>query len=95
MSEADGIPLPQASNRVIQLPNLGSMVWLGLRDRIQVLAENIKRISRRMFEVPEFYFYAIADGISTLFVRHGRWNGLDGPDVGEDEEDLFHLKLAF
>ena len=72
-----------------------SMAWLGIRDRIQVLAENIKRISKRMFEVPEFYYYAIADGISMLFVRHGRWNGLDGSNGGEDEEEAFQLKLAF
>ena len=48
-----------------------------------VLANHVKRVSKRMFEVPEFFFYAIADGVCRLFSRHGRWNGLDGPDEPE------------
>ena len=30
-----------------------------------------------MYEAPEFFYYAIADGLRWLFVRHGRWRGLD------------------
>ena len=30
-----------------------------------------------MFDVPEFFYYAIADGLRWLFVCHGRWRGLD------------------
>ena len=43
-------------------------------------------------EEPEFFFYAIADGVCRLFTRHGRWNGLDGPD--EVPDDPFQLELA-
>jgi len=48
-----------------------------------------------MFEVPDFFFYAIADGVSALFTRHGRWQGLDGPDHDEVQERTFQLELAF
>ena len=30
-----------------------------------------------MYEVPEFFHYATADGLRWLFVCHGRWRGLD------------------
>ena len=69
-----------------------AMAWLGLREKLAVLADHVKRVSRRMFEVPEFFFYAIADGVCRLFTRHGRWNGLDGPD--EEPEEPCQLELA-
>ena len=31
----------------------------------------------KMYEAPEFFYYAIADGLRWLFVCHGRWRGLD------------------
>jgi len=68
-----------------------AMSWLGQRDRLGVLADHIKRVSRRMFEVPEFFFYAIADGVGRLFARHGRWHGLDGPD---EPEETCQMELA-
>ena len=70
-----------------------AMAWLGLGDRLAVLADHVKRVSRRMFETPEFFFYAIADGICRLFARHGRWNGLDGPDETPEEPCQMILAL--
>ena len=69
-----------------------AMAWLGLREKLAVLSDHVKRVSKRMFEVPEFFFYAIADGVCRLFTRHGRWNGLDGPD--EEPEEPCQLELA-
>ena len=69
-----------------------AMSWLGLSDKLSVLAEHVKRVSKRMFGAPDFFFYAIADGIRRLFVRNGRWNGLDGPD--DDEEGSCQMELA-
>ena len=68
------------------------MAWLGLRGKLAVLADHVKRVSRRMFEVTEFFFYAIADDVCRLFARHGRWNGLDGPV--EEPEDPCQLEQA-
>ena len=70
-----------------------AMAWLGLSDKLAVLADHVKRVSKRMFDVPDFFFYAIADGLRTLFSRHGRWNGLDGPD--DEGEGSCQLELAF
>ena len=70
-----------------------AMAWLGISDKLAVLADHVKRVSKRMFEVPDFFFYAIADGLRTLFSRHGRWNGLDGPD--DEGEGSCQLELAF
>ena len=70
-----------------------AMAWLGLSDKLAVLADHVKRVSRRMFDVPDFFFYAIADGLRTLFSRHGRWNGLDGPDRAPEEPCQLVLAL--
>ncbi len=48
-------------------------VWIGRRARREVLAEHIKRLGKRLNEVPEFAAYAIADGIRRAFTRFGRW----------------------
>lgn len=48
-------------------------VWLGTSAKVSLLAKHIAIVSKRMFEVPEFFYYAIADGIAALFARHGRW----------------------
>ena len=72
-----------------------AMAWLGLGEKLGVLADHVKRISRRMFEVPDFFFYAIADGVSELFTRCGRWRGLDGPDRDEEPAGrTFQLELG-
>ena len=73
-----------------------AMAWLGLGEKLGVLADHVKRISKRMFEVPDFFFYAIADGVSELFTRHGRWHGLDGPDRDtEPAGRSLQLELGF
>lgn len=60
-------------------------VWIGKSAKLSVLVDHVTRISKRMYEVPEFYYYAIADGISWLFARHGRWRGVGG-DPGKVED---------
>src|SRR5574344_21270 len=51
--------------------------WLGKKVKLEALANHVAKVSRKMFEVPEFFYYAIADGLRWLFVRHGKWRGLD------------------
>lgn len=70
-----------------------AMAWLGLGDKLAVLADHARRVSKRMFDMPDFFFYAIADGLRTLFSRHGRWNGLDGPDREPEEPCQMILAL--
>ena len=47
--------------------------WLGESLRRGILVRNITRVSKRLFGVPDFHHYALADGIARLFNRHGRW----------------------
>ena len=51
--------------------------WLGKKVKLDALAKHVAKVSRKMFEVPEFFYYAIADGLRWLFIRHGKWKGLD------------------
>ena len=40
-----------------------TMAYLGLRTKLCVLAGHVVRAARRIFGIPEFRFYALADGI--------------------------------
>ena len=48
--------------------------WLGESVRRGILVRNITRVSKRLFGVPDFHYYALADGIARLFNRCGRWS---------------------
>ena len=47
-----------------------------------------ERIEKTLHELPDFHFYAIADGIRMLLSRCGRWSGFGKDDI-DDEHDLF------
>ena len=49
-------------------------VRLGLYEKRAVLRQHITNVARRIFGTPEFHYYAIADGVRDLFMRHARWN---------------------
>lgn len=53
-----------------------AMVYLGLRTKLRVLARHVMVASRRLFGIPDFHFYALADGIREYLF--GRQNGLQG-----------------
>ena len=61
-------------------------VWIGRHARREVLAEHIKRLGKRLNEVPEFAAYAIADGIRRAFTRFGRWIRAATQAPAEDTE---------
>jgi len=48
-------------------------VWLGESLKLAVLASRVCRVAKRFFGVPEFHYYALADGIQVLLSRLGRW----------------------
>lgn len=50
-----------------------SAVWLGATLKLAVLATRIATVAKRFFGVPDFHYYALADGIATLFSRLGRY----------------------
>ena len=48
-------------------------VWLGESLKLAVLASRVRRVAKRFFGVPEFHYYALADGISVSLSRLGAW----------------------
>ena len=63
--------------------------WLGESVRRGILVRNITRISKRLFGVPDFHYYAIADGIARLFNRCGKWcRKRQVPETAERQPEL-------
>jgi hypothetical protein len=50
-----------------------SAVWLGESLKPTVLATRVAQVAKRFFGVPDFHYYALADGIAMLLSRLGRW----------------------
>ena len=67
-----------------------SMAWIGNSEKHDVIARSVARMSFRIHEVPEFHFYAIADGASDILKRGRRWRGFDPAEAEKrDEASLF------
>lgn len=47
-------------------------VWMGESLKLAVLTTRIVQTSKRLFGVPDFHYYALADGLATLLSRLGR-----------------------
>ena len=54
-------------------------VYIGKRAKLVILVQHIQRAAKRIYVVPEFRFYAIADGIKQLLF--GRNRGIGPPRV--------------
>ncbi len=64
-------------------------VWLGESVRLSVLTCRVTRVARRFFGVPQFHYYALADGIAFLLRRLTRWERPTEPRAPPD------LQLSF
>jgi hypothetical protein len=64
-----------------------TMAYLGLKTKLRVLMRHLLRAAKRVFGIPEFRFYALADGIKEhLFARKWGFQGLNlypKPDSGQ------------
>jgi hypothetical protein len=47
-------------------------VHLGLLAKLKILAQHALRAAKRLFGIPDFRYYALADGIRTILTRSGR-----------------------
>ena len=62
-------------------------IWLGRKAKLEVLAIHVMEASKRIFGVPDFKYYALADGLSAIFKRVGGGLPTDhGPDVDPDPQ---------
>ena len=50
-----------------------SAVWLDESLKLAVLAIRVAKVAKRFFGVPDFHYYALADGIGMLLSRLGEW----------------------
>jgi hypothetical protein len=46
-----------------------SSVWLGASLKLAILTVRVAKVARRFFGVPDFFYYALSDGIARLFSR--------------------------
>lgn len=58
-----------------------SAVWLGETIKLAVQCTRAARVAKRFFGVPDFHCYALADGISVLLSKLGRWMECSGHDL--------------
>jgi len=63
-------------------------VRLGEDVKLTILACRVKEISKRLFGIPEFHYYALADGVAHLLRRTGH-----GPRCGPPPRDPTDLQL--
>ena len=63
-----------------------SMAWIGNSEKHEAIARSIARMSFRIHDVPEFHFYAIADGASDILKRGRRWRGFDPSEAEKAAE---------
>jgi hypothetical protein len=47
-------------------------VWLGTTSKLKILAMHALTAAKRIFGIPDFRYYALADGIKTIFKRIGK-----------------------
>ncbi|MBQ6911899.1 MAG: transposase [Bacteroidales bacterium] len=70
--------------------------WMGLGERLEILVSHVVDMSKRIHQVPEFFYYALADGIRRLFTRYGNGWGRKTPDVpSHDDDRQLLLPLCF
>lgn len=66
--------------------------WMGMGERLAILRGHILDMAQRIHEVPEFFYYALADGIGRLLQRHGKgWGRTSGIPPPPDPQ----LRLPF
>ena len=68
--------------KYVKLRNMAALVlavayfaaaWLGHNVRTEILVEHLAEMSRHVKETPDFFYYALAEGLRLMFARHGRW----------------------
>lgn len=69
-----------------------SAVWLGETLKLAVLCTRVARVAKRFFGVPDFHYYALADGISVLLSKLGRW--MESKQCSIHDLDTGQLTLA-
>ena len=69
-------------------------VYLGLRMKLRVLAGHVLRASKRLFGIPDFRLYALADGIRQYLYNQtqGLKSFMKPPSLGPVQQKLIDSK---
>jgi len=69
-------------------------IVLGEGLKLAVLARHVTRLAKRFFGVPDFHYYALADGIATLLARSAQGPLLRSPPlpIQQGQELLFRME---
>ncbi|MFO1490250.1 MAG: transposase [Kiritimatiellia bacterium] len=70
-------------------------VWLGESLKLSVLLTKATTMAKRFFGVPDFHYYAIADGLSALLRSLGRYESRSGPAEFPEDPRQAELGLSF
>jgi len=54
-------------------------VYLGTGTKLRILAHHVLRAAQRLFGIPDFRYYALADGLAEILNRSNRGPGRGGP----------------
>ncbi|MFZ2053943.1 MAG: transposase [Candidatus Aminicenantales bacterium] len=68
-------------------------IYLGVRLKLRVLARHVLSAARRVFNIPDFRLYALADGIKHCLYSRARGAARYGPDSNPPIPSL-HLQLG-
>ena len=69
---------------------------LGQGEKLNILVSHVVKLSQRIRDTPEFFYYAIADGVRRLFTRFGQgWirEREKPPNPTEDRQMLLPLRF--
>ena len=47
-------------------------VWVGTKEKLEILSMHVLKAAKRIFGIPDFRYYALADGIKSIFQRIGK-----------------------
>jgi len=64
-------------------------IWLGETLKLAVLATRVAQVARRFFGIPDFHYYALADGLATLLSRLPWKRHLAAPAATSTQLPLF------
>jgi len=68
-------------------------IYLGVRLKLRVLARHVLSAARRVFNIPDFRLYALADGIKHCLYSRAKGEARFGPDSNPPTPPL-HLQLG-
>ena len=58
--------------RLVLAASYFAAVYLGVRAKLEILVTHVLKAAKRIFGIPDFRYYAIADGIRELLNRYNK-----------------------